>query len=97
TTHRERLETSNHIVAQIGTGGLSGAPLCARSTEMIRDIRTLAGPDLIIIGVGGILNPSDALEKLDAGADLVQIYTGLIYQGPALIKQIKQQLIDRLT
>jgi len=68
-------------------GGLSGAPLTSRSTAFIRAIHTRA-PQLPIIGVGGILTPDDARAKLDAGASLVQVFTGLIYAGPSLPRRI---------
>lgn len=68
-------------------GGLSGPPVHAMSLEIIRTLRRHSGPDVAIIGVGGINHPRHAIEKLEAGADLVQIYTGLIYQGPALVRQ----------
>ena len=69
------------------SGGLSGAPLREASTRVIRRLRRRLGKDFPIIGVGGILSGADAVEKLRAGADLVQIYTGLIYQGPALVRE----------
>jgi dihydroorotate dehydrogenase len=69
-------------------GGLSGVPVRDRSTAVIRLLRAALGNDIPIIGVGGIMCAADALEKLDAGARLVQIYTGLIYRGPALIREI---------
>lgn len=69
------------------TGGLSGAPLFERSNQVIRDLRAALGKDFPIIGVGGILSAQDAVDKIAAGADVVQIYTGLIYQGPALVQQ----------
>ena len=69
-------------------GGLSGRPLGPRSTEMIRAIHKRTEGKLPIIGVGGVASPDDAKEKLDAGAVLVQVYTGLIYQGPGLVKRI---------
>lgn len=68
------------------TGGLSGAPLMAISNQVIAQLRAALGPNFPIIGVGGILSAQDAASKILAGADLVQIYTGLIYQGPALVK-----------
>ncbi len=74
-------------------GGLSGAPLTNKSTEIIKKIRTKAGADLLLIGVGGIMNPKDALEKLQAGADVIQLYTGFIYGGPRLIKDINKELL----
>lgn len=68
-------------------GGLSGAPVREASNQVIRQLRKALGRDFPIIGVGGILSAADAVAKIDAGADLVQIYTGLIYQGPALVQQ----------
>ena len=67
-------------------GGLSGAPLYARSKQMLKQIKAQAGDKLAIIGVGGISSPEQVQEKLNAGADLIQIYTGLVYQGPELIE-----------
>jgi dihydroorotate dehydrogenase len=69
-------------------GGLSGALLSARSTEMVGTIARRTGGKLPIIGVGGIMGPDDARAKLDAGATLVQVYTGLVYAGPELVKEI---------
>ncbi len=74
-------------------GGLSGAPLRARSTEVIRRIARRAEGHLPIIGVGGIASAADALEKLQAGATLVQVYTGLVYGGPGLVRQINLGLL----
>ena len=69
-------------------GGLSGAPVRESSNHVITQLRTALGPDFPIIGVGGILSGADALAKLQAGADVVQIYTGLIYRGPALVREV---------
>jgi dihydroorotate dehydrogenase len=69
-------------------GGLSGAPLTGRSTHIIQRIYRYTGGRLPIIGVGGVMSPSDARQKLDAGATLVQVYTGLVYAGPGLVKEI---------
>jgi len=69
-------------------GGLSGSPLLKSSNDTIRELRSLLGPHFPIIGVGGILCADDAVEKMLAGADCVQLYSGLIYQGPALIKEV---------
>lgn len=74
------------------SGGLSGAPVFSRSTELLRLARQELGPEPLLIGVGGILSPEDAEAKLDAGADLIQLYTGLIYQGPRLIRHILRGL-----
>lgn len=73
-------------------GGLSGAPLAQRSTALVRRIGELTQGKLPIVGVGGVMTPEDALEKLEAGASLVQLYTGLVYSGPGLVKQILQAL-----
>jgi len=74
------------------TGGLSGAPVFEASNRVIRQLRAALGKDFPIIGVGGILSAQDAVKKIDAGADVVQIYTGLIYKGPALIQQAVQAI-----
>ena len=79
--------------AQQETGGLSGKPLTHRSTEVIRFLAEKSGKAFPIIGVGGIHTAEDAIEKLEAGADLVQLYTGFIYEGPALIKAINKKLL----
>jgi dihydroorotate dehydrogenase len=69
-------------------GGLSGAPVREMSNAVISQLRTALGPDFPIIGVGGILSGSDAVAKVQAGANVVQIYTGLIYRGPALVREV---------
>jgi len=68
------------------SGGLSGAPLRERSTAVVRRLHAALGDDVPIIGVGGILHPEDAQEKLAAGAKLVQLYSGLVYSGPGLVR-----------
>jgi dihydroorotate dehydrogenase len=73
-------------------GGLSGAPLRQRSTAMIREIHQRTAGKLPIIGVGGIMSVDDARAKLDAGADLIQVYTGMIYRGPGLAREIVEGL-----
>lgn len=93
TISREGLKTDSDVVLKIGNGGLSGKPLRARSTEVIRYLRNNLGPTYPIIGVGGIMNADDALEKLSAGANLVQLYTGFIYEGPGLIKAINKAIV----
>ncbi|MFN3375742.1 MAG: quinone-dependent dihydroorotate dehydrogenase, partial [Burkholderiaceae bacterium] len=72
------------------TGGLSGAPVREASNQVIRALRTALGPAFPIIGVGGVMSPADAEAKIAAGADLVQIYTGLIYRGPGLVPAAAQ-------
>ena len=76
-------------------GGLSGAPVLAASNRVIRQLRAALGPTYPIIGVGGILRAADAVSKIEAGADLVQIYTGLIYRGPALVQEAAQAIRQR--
>ena len=77
-------------------GGLSGKPLTSRSTEVIKFISKNSNKTIPIIGVGGINTVADALEKFDAGADLIQIYTGFIYEGPNLIRSINKALLNRV-
>jgi dihydroorotate dehydrogenase len=74
-------------------GGVSGRPLTARSTEIIRIVHRLSGARVPIIGVGGIFNAADAREKLEAGASLLQIYTGFVYEGPLVARRICEGLI----
>jgi dihydroorotate dehydrogenase len=73
-------------------GGLSGAPVLQASNRVIRQLRDALGSDFPIIGVGGILSGADAVSKIEAGADVVQIYTGLIYRGPELVNEAAQAL-----
>ncbi|MBK1718886.1 quinone-dependent dihydroorotate dehydrogenase [Thiocystis violacea] len=75
------------------SGGLSGRPLLARSTELLASVREAIGPEPVLIGVGGIMDPEDALAKLKAGANLVQIYTGLIYRGPGFPRALLRRLM----
>lgn len=92
TISREGLRTSGDEVQAIGNGGLSGAPLTKRSTEVVRYLRQKLGSDFPIIAVGGIMTPKDAVDKLNAGADLVQIYTGFVYEGPGFVKDINKMI-----
>ena len=94
TISREGLKSSQHEIKKSGEGGLSGKPLKSRSTEVIKFLRDKLGNEPLIIGVGGIETPGDAIEKLNAGADLLQLYTGFIYSGPSLIKQINKKIIQ---
>ena len=91
TISREGLKSDNKLIAE--TGGLSGKPVRERSTEVIRYLHQNSNGSFPIIGVGGIHSPEDALEKLNAGASLVQLYTGFIYEGPGLIKRINKALL----
>lgn len=88
TISRDGLRSSTAELAAIGMGGLSGAPLKERATAVIRYLRKKLGPNICIVGVGGIDSASAAQEKLAAGADLVQVYSGMIYAGPGLVKSI---------
>jgi dihydroorotate dehydrogenase len=95
TISREGLATDSATVDSIGAGGLSGKPVRNRSTEVIRYLAQKSNKSFAIIGVGGIFTVEDALEKLDAGADLVQVYTGFVYEGPGMVKKINQGLLNR--
>ncbi|MCL4136875.1 UNVERIFIED_CONTAM: hypothetical protein GTU68_042127 [Idotea baltica] len=88
------LTTKNRLDA-IGAGGLSGAPLKRRSDELIAHVHKKTTGHLPIIGVGGILSEADAISKFDAGASLIQVYTGFIYRGPMFIKSIKKAILDK--
>ncbi len=96
TVTRRGLTTDTGRVEKVGDGGLSGRPLRERSTEIIRYIYQKTSGKLPIIGVGGIFSPQDALEKLQAGASLVQVYTGFIYEGPAMVRRINRVLLKEL-
>ena len=82
----------HHLPNGQETGGLSGAPLLAGSNRVVRLLRAALGKGYPIIGVGGVMSAADAKSKIKAGADLVQIYTGLIYNGPALVPQVARAL-----
>lgn len=91
TISRDGLQSEN----KIETGGMSGKPLRERSTEVIRFLSEKSNKAFPIIGVGGIHSAEDAIEKLDAGASLLQLYTGFIYEGPALVKQINKAILKK--
>ncbi|MCB0770469.1 MAG: quinone-dependent dihydroorotate dehydrogenase [Flavobacteriales bacterium] len=94
TTSREGLMTPAGDVEAMGPGGLSGAPVRQRSTEVVRYLRDRLPKPVVIIGVGGIDSAQAAMEKIEAGADLVQVYTGLIYEGPALLTRINKAFVQ---
>jgi dihydroorotate dehydrogenase len=94
TISRAGLTTDSQTVAAIGNGGLSGRPLAARATEVIHYLRKNLGKDFPIVAVGGIMSEADAIEKFRAGADLVQLYTGFIYEGPGLVSRINKALVQ---
>ena len=96
STTRANLKASEERLKEIGNGGVSGQPIKNQSTKVIRYLSEKSNKAFPIIGVGGIHSAKDALEKIEAGADLVQIYTGFIYEGPSLIKKINKAILKSL-
>ncbi len=94
TISRENISYSDKEIEDFGNGGLSGEPVKDKSTEIIKYISQKTNNEIPIIGVGGIMNAQNAIDKLNAGASLVQIYTGFIYEGPKLIKEINKKLSE---
>ncbi|HKN83985.1 MAG TPA: hypothetical protein VJW17_11125, partial [Pyrinomonadaceae bacterium] len=92
TVSRDNLLTDAKRVAACGEGGVSGKPLRRRSTQMIAELYELTGGRIPLIGVGGVFSAEDAWEKICAGASLVQLYTGFIYQGPNIANEINEGL-----
>jgi dihydroorotate dehydrogenase len=97
TISRENLSTKKELIEKIGAGGLSGKPLKDRSTEVVKYLSLKCNKSIPIVAVGGIFSAEDAIDKIEAGASLVQIYTGFIYEGPALIKKINQEILKKTT
>ncbi len=95
STNRNNLKTSEQELTKIGQGGLSGKPITERSTGVIKYLSEKSKKAFTIIGVGGIHSSQDAFEKIEAGADLIQIYTGFIYEGPGLIRKINRRLLRK--
>ncbi len=93
TISRNELANTKQQATELGNGGISGAPLTDHSTEIIKQLRAKLGPKIVIIGVGGIMTPQDAVDKIKAGADLIQIFTGFIYNGPSFVKEINKELV----
>ncbi|CAA0153088.1 Dihydroorotate dehydrogenase (quinone) [Tenacibaculum maritimum] len=93
---RAHLKTSKERLLEIGNGGVSGQPVKDKSTKVIKYLATKSNKAFPIIGVGGIHSEKDALEKIEAGADLVQIYTGFIYEGPRLVKRINKAILKKV-
>lgn len=93
STDRNGLKASDELLESIGNGGLSGQPIKDKSTRVIKYLSDKSNKAFPIIGVGGVHSAEDALEKINAGADLVQIYTGFIYEGPCLIKKINNAIL----
>ncbi len=94
TISREGLTTDTKTLTAIGAGGLSGAPVLKRSTALVKYVAEKSGKKFSIIASGGINSAEDVMEKLHAGADLIQLYTGFIYEGPGLIKKINKALLN---
>jgi dihydroorotate dehydrogenase len=92
TINRSGLKTPTDLVESMGMGGLSGAPVRTQSTQVLQTLRSLLPPEVALIGVGGIADADAAAEKIAAGAQLVQVYTGFIYRGPALMREINARL-----
>lgn len=95
TISRANLVTEKSRLDAIGAGGLSGKPLTKRSAEVVRYLSQKSGKAFPIIGVGGIHSAQDALEMIEAGASLVQVYTGFIYEGPAIAKRINKAILAK--
>lgn len=95
TITRDALKTTSEEIAAIGNGGMSGSPITARSLEVVRYIHDKTDGRLPIIAVGGIMSVQDAMNMFEAGATLIQLYTGFIYEGPGLAKRINRELIKR--
>lgn len=96
SSNRNNLSTPHKEIERMGRGGLSGKAISARSTEMIKEIHNFTKGEKTIIGVGGIFSSEDAIEKLKAGADLLQLYTGLVYKGPGAVKEINRGIASYL-
>ncbi|MBN1145062.1 MAG: quinone-dependent dihydroorotate dehydrogenase [Bacteroidales bacterium] len=96
TTSRTGLITSKDRISEIGSGGLSGNPLKERALEMVRYICKQSGNSIPVIASGGILTPADALDMIRAGASLVQVYTGFIYEGPFVVRRIDKAIAKSL-
>ena len=92
----ERKNLKSHAILLEEAGGLSGKPLKNRSTEVIRFLSKQSNKSFPIIGVGGIHSVEDALEKLEAGADLIQLWTGFVYEGPSLVKKINKAILKKI-
>ncbi len=98
TSGREGLRTHEKVIEAIGRGGLSGQPLRHKSTRLLGELYYLTRhqPDTVLIGVGGINDADSAWEKISHGANLIQVYTGLIYEGPGLLNRINQGILEKL-
>jgi dihydroorotate dehydrogenase len=93
TIDRSNLKSDSSFVENIGNGGLSGKAVTNKSTELIKYLSKKSNGSFVIVGVGGIHSEKDAIDKLDAGASLIQLYTGFVYQGPSIVKNINKALL----
>lgn len=96
SVNREGLKASEERLKEIGNGGLSGKPITERSTKVIKYLADNSNKAFPIIGIGGIHSANDAIDKINAGADLVQVYTGFIYEGPSLVKKINKAILKSM-
>lgn len=96
TITRDNLKTPKDIIESIGHGGLSGKPISERALEVVRYLKDKSKNAFPVVGVGGIFTPEDALKMLDAGADLIQVYTGFIYEGPFIARRINKAILKKL-
>lgn len=96
TNSRDKLTIEKRKIKKIGLGGLTGSPLSSMSTAVIKYIYKKSSGKIPIIAVGGIMSVDDALEKIEAGASLIQLYTGFVYEGPALVKKINNAILNRI-
>ena len=97
TTKRNDLTIDSEQVAQLGQGGLSGKPLTWKALETVNYIRQRTKGRLPVMGVGGVMSVEDAINLIIAGASLIQVYTGFIYEGPSIVKKINQEIVKRMT
>ena len=95
SVNREGLKATDARLEEVGNGGLSGKPVTDRSTRVIKYLADKSNRSFPIIGVGGIHSAQDALDKIEAGASLVQLYTGFVYEGPNLIKDINKAILAK--
>jgi dihydroorotate dehydrogenase len=96
TISRDGLSTPAADVQRIGQGGLSGAPLRQRANDIVKYLRGQLGPNFLIIGCGGIMTADDAVERLRSGANLIQVYTGFVYEGPGFVRRINRRLLSEM-
>ncbi len=95
TVSREGLKTPEKKIEAIGSGGMSGSPITRKSLEVVRQIHNKTSGSVPIIAVGGIMSVKDAINMLEAGATLIQLYTGFIYEGPGLVRRINREIIRK--